>query len=58
MSDVVLIIDAMAIHKGMWQDSKKKCYVGRVDYGTGPPEAEDYLAPEALVFMICSITGH
>ena len=48
----------MAIHKGTWWDPKKKSYVGRAEYGTGLSEAEDDLATEALVFMICGITGH
>ena len=39
MSDVVLIIDAMTIHKGAQRDPKKVCYVGSVDHGTGLPEA-------------------
>ena len=57
-SDIVLIIDAMAIQKGTWWDPKKKCYTERVDYGTDLPEDEDDLGTEAMVFMICSITGH
>ena len=52
------MLDAMVIHKGTWWDHKQKCYVGRVDYGTGIPEADDDLATEALVFMISSVTGH
>ena len=58
MSNVVLVLDGMAIHKGTWWDPKQKCYVGRVDYGTGIPEADDDLATEALVFMISGVTGH
>ena len=50
MLDVVLIVDAM--------DQKKKCYIGRVEYGTAVPEAGDNLATEALFFMIGSVTGH
>ena len=45
MSEAVIIIDSVAIHKGT-------CYVRRVDYGTGLSEAQDYLATEALVFRI------
>ena len=30
MSDVVLIVDAMELHKDTWWDQKKRCYVGRV----------------------------
>ena len=58
MSNVVLMLDAMAIQKGTWWDPKQKCYVGHVDYGTGTPEADDDLATEALVFMISGVTGH
>ena len=37
MSNVVLMLDAMAFHKGTWWEPKQKCYVGCVDYGTGIP---------------------
>ena len=57
-SDVVLIVDAMSLHKSTWWDPKERCYVGTVDYGTGLPEAEDEMATEVLVFMISSISGH
>ena len=33
MSDVVLIVDAMALHKGIMWDQKAKQYVGTVNYG-------------------------
>ena len=39
-------------------DRKKKCYVWKADYSIDLPEAEDDLATEALVLMICGITGH
>ena len=55
---MVLIVDAMAIRKGTWWDAKQRAYVGRVDYGTGMPEADDDLATEALVFMISGVSGH
>ena len=58
MSDVVLIVDAMELHKGTWWDQKNRCYVGRVDYGTALPVAGDNLAAEALVFMIGGVSGH
>ena len=58
MSDVVLITDAVAIHKEAFLDPKKKFYVGRVDYGTCLPEVKNDLVNEALMFMICVITGH
>ena len=58
VSDVVLIVDAMAIHKGTWWDPRKRCFVGNVDYGTAIPEASDDLATEVLVFLICGVKGH
>ena len=58
MSDVVLIVDAMALHKGTMWDQKFKQYVGTVNYGTAVPEPPEQLATKALVFMISSLTGH
>ena len=58
MSDVVLVLDAMALHKGTIWDPKSKQYVGTVDYGTAMPEVPDDLATEALVFMIVGVNGH
>ena len=58
MSDVVLIVDAMALHKGTTWDLKSKSYVSLVDYGTAKPEVEENLATEALVFMVAGVTGH
>ena len=58
MSEVVLIVDAMALHKGTFWDQKTKQYVGTVNYGTAIPEPPEDLATEALVFMISSLTGH
>ena len=58
MSDVVLIVDAMALHKGTMWDQKSRKYVGTVDYGAAIPEVPDSLATEALVFMISGMTGH
>ena len=58
MSDAVLMVDAMALHKGTVWDPKTKRYVGTVDYGTAIPENEDELATEALVFMVVGMTGH
>ena len=34
MSNVVLIVDAMTLHKGTTWDPKSKSYAGLVDYGT------------------------
>ena len=58
MSDVDLVLDAMALHKGTIWDPKSKQYVGTVDYGTAMPEVPDDLATEALVFMIVGVNGH
>ena len=57
MSDIVLLVDAMAVHKFTMWYPKTKQYVGTVDYGTAVPEPANSLAMEALVFMIVSITG-
>ena len=58
MSDVVLIVDPMSIYKGTLWDPKERYYIGRVEYGTGLPEADDELATEDMVFMISGISGH
>ena len=54
MLDVVLIVNAMELHKGTWWNQKKRCYIGRVDNATALLEAGDNLATEALVFIIGS----
>ena len=33
MTDVVLVVDAMAIHKGTFWDPNSKSYMGCEDYG-------------------------
>ena len=58
MSDVALIVDAMALHKGIIWDPKTKQYVGTVDYGTALPEVTESFATEALVFMVSGLSGH
>ena len=58
MSDVALIVDAMALHKGTVWDPKTKQYIGMVDYGTAVPEVTDSYATEALVFMVSGLSGH
>ena len=58
MSDVVLIVDAMALNKGTIWDPKTKQYVGMVEYGTAVPEVTDSYATEALVFMVSGLSGH
>ena len=58
MSEVVLVVDAMSLHKGtMWDPISKQC-VGNVDYGTAVPEVSTDLATDALVFMIVGFSGH
>ena len=58
MRELVLVIDAMVLHKGTAWDPKRKCYVDTVDYGAASPEATDEPATEALVFMLVGKTGH
>ena len=57
MSEAVLVVDAMAIHKGACWDQKLHRYVGCIDYGITIPEANDTPATEALVFLAVGITG-
>ena len=47
MSEAVLVVDAMAIHKGAFWDPKLHCFVGCIDYGIAIPEPSDTLATEA-----------
>ena len=58
MSEVVLVVDAMSLHKGTMWDPISKQYVGNVDYGTAAPEVSTDLATDALVFMIVGLSGH
>ena len=58
MSEVVLVVDAMALHKSAIWDPVAQQYVGSVNYGTAIPEPPEDLATEALVFMVVGITGH
>ena len=58
MKEVVLIVDAMTLHKGTVGDPTSRQYVGHVDYGTAVPEAPDELATKALVFLVVGKTGH
>ena len=55
MIDVVLIIDAVAVHKSVIWDCKTKGYVCIVYYGTAILQAEDSLTKEALVFMVAGM---
>ena len=58
MRDVVLLVDAMALHKMTIYDKAKNSFVGMVDYGTAIPESETNEATEASVFMIIGLTGN
>ena len=58
MQDVVLVVDAMSLHKMTLYDKSRKSFVGLVDYGTAIPEAISTEATEALVFMIVGLTGN
>ena len=57
MSDIVPVVDAMALHKGTIWGPKTK-HVDTVDYRRAVPEPVDTLAMEAVVFMIVGMTGH
>ena len=58
MKEVVLIVDAMTLHKGTVWDPTLRQYVWHVDYGMAVPEAPDELATEALVFLVVGMTCH
>ena len=58
MSEAVLVVDAMVIHKGTFWDRKLHRFVGCIDYGIAIPEPSDTPATEALVFLVVGITGH
>ena len=58
MSEVVLVADAMALHKSAIWDPVAQQYVGSVNYRTAIPEPPEDLATEALVFMVVGITDH
>ena len=58
MSEVVLVVDAMSLHKGTIWDPISKQYVGNVDYGAAVPEVPTDLATDALVFMIVGLSGN
>ena len=58
MSEAVLVVDAMAIHKGASWDQKLHRYVRCIDYGIAIPEPSDTPATEALVFLAVGLTGH
>ena len=57
MTDAVLVVDAMAIHKGTFWDPKNWQYVGNVNYGTAVPKACENPATEALVFLAVGLRG-
>ena len=58
MSEVVLVVDEMALHKSAIWDPVAQQYIGLVSYGTAIPEPPAYLVTEALVFMVVRLTGH
>ena len=58
MKDIALIVDGMALRKGIVWNPKTKRYVGTVDYGIASPEVEDDLATEALAFLIVGLKTH
>ena len=58
MKDIALIVDGMALRKGIVWNPKTKRYVGTINYGTAVPEVEDDLATEALVFLIVGLKSH
>ena len=58
MSEVVLVVDAISLHKGTMWDPISKRYFGKVDYGTAVPEVSTDLATDALVFMTVGLSGH
>ena len=58
MKDVVLIVDAMSLHKSSLYDASQDSFAGLVDYGTAIPEPETKDATEALVFINVGLTGH
>ena len=57
MTDPVLVVDAMAIHKGTFWDPKNWQYVGNVNFGTAVTEACENPATEALVFLAVGPRG-
>ena len=50
MSNVVLIVDTMALHNGTIYVSKKRYYTGTVNHGSGVPKVPDDPVTEALIF--------
>ena len=58
LSEVVLVVDAMSLHKGTMWDPISKPYVCNVDYRTEVPEVSTDLATDAFVFMTVGLSGH
>lgn len=56
--EVSLIIDSMAIRKHISWDSRRQCFFGYVDYGSGVDLTATEEATEALVFMVVGIFSH
>ena len=57
MTDAVLVVDALAIHKGTFWDPKNQQYVGNVNYGIAVSEACENPATEALVLLAVGLRG-
>jgi len=57
MTDVVLQVDEMSIHKDTCWDQSQHKFVGFVDFGAGELDESEPLATSALVCMIAGLTG-
>jgi len=57
LSDVVLQVDEMSIHKDMCWDQNQHKFMGFVDHGAGELQGDESLATSALVCMLAGLTG-
>jgi len=57
LSDVVLQVDEMSIHKDMCLDQNQHKFMGFVDHGAGELEGDEGLATSALVIMLEGLIG-
>jgi len=57
LSDVVLQIDEMSIHKDTVWDNNTHQFMGFVDFGVGQLTGDEPLATNALVCMLAGLTG-
>ena len=53
--DCVLMLDEMSIKKQLQWDKKQSKFVGNTDYGTFKADANDTIATNALLFMVCGL---